>query len=120
MSAGDGMGREMQTEATPFTGSGGQPGPEMVITQQSLNREVVLSGQGAISRILGGREGQIWAGGQPGPEMVICLERLNREMILSGHSVNAQILGSQRVCRRADMGRRPARPRDCHLSIELE
>ena len=75
MSAGDGMGREMRTEATPFTGSGGQPGPEMVIIQESLNREMILSGQGVNSQILGsrreGRGEQIWAGGQPGPEMVI-------------------------------------------------
>ena len=69
------MGREMRTEATPFTGSGGQPGPEMVIIQWSLNRESILSGQGVTSQILGSRGicrgGQIWPGGQPGPEMVI-------------------------------------------------
>ena len=74
------MGREMRTEATPFTGSGGQPGPEMVIIQKSLNREMTLSGQG----------------------------------------VNSQILGSRRRPGRADMARRPARPRDGHYSIEFE
>ena len=65
--AGGGRGRQIW--------AGGQPSPEMVIIQKSLNKEIVLSGLGVNSQILvspgGCRGGQIWARGQPGPEIVI-------------------------------------------------
>ena len=68
-----------------------------------------------------GQEGQIWSGGQPGPEMDIIQYNLNREMIVSGQGVNSEILGSRGGRPgRADMARRPARPRDGHYSIEFE
>ena len=34
--------------------AGGQPGPEMVIIQYIVNREMILSGQGVNSQTLGG------------------------------------------------------------------
>ena len=37
---------------------GGQPGPEMVIIQKSLNREMILSGRGVKSQPLGEEKGR--------------------------------------------------------------